>query len=389
MYKSLDFHDEVLLADKVHELWDSFHNTYSGKLLYKTDIDSSLNSKPVFYIKDVPDYLSVQYPSELAIKTIKTFDGTLINCTEYPNYESYVKANFDGKRKAQFNSLKQRLEHCFDIRHVFYYGKISRREYETLFEQFKKLLKIRFQQKEVPNDSLALWNSYYESAYNKILQKKACLSVIYHGDKAIALSLNFILDRVIFGFIKTYDISYSKFGLGFTENLNMIQWAFENGFEVFDFLKGDDAYKSRFTTNTYTFEKHLVCPKKDFKARALTTLLFVGMNTFYFIFNKLKYIGLHKIWRSIYGAYYRVTSRSTIETDELRIDSLNTEVDDLQEHHQINVDEILSPILRKSVYDFCFKHKEILKNVQILKLKHKQDEILILGEFNQARIKVL
>src|SRR5690606_5565875 len=134
--------------------------------------------------------------------------------------------------------------------------------------------------------------------YRQILDRQACLSVIYHRERPIAISLNFILGKIVHGFTRSFDMAYSKFGLGNIELLNMVEWCFEQNFEVLDCMKGEYHYKNKFTDTSYDFTIQLVYDK-GFGQKLKGLSLYYGLSAFYALYHALRSVGFLKLWHAL------------------------------------------------------------------------------------------
>ncbi len=62
---------------------------------------------------------------------------------------------------------------------------------------------------------------------------------MYHDKNPISIGLNLINGKLIYRYIKAYDVDYSKFYIGLIDIVKQLEWCFERKFEIFDLLKGD------------------------------------------------------------------------------------------------------------------------------------------------------
>jgi hypothetical protein len=146
------------------------------------------------------------------------------------------------KRKTILAGMK-RLESCFDINHKIYYGEIDELEYAFLFSQFERMIKMRFEQRKQEHVGFKRWDLYKENVYNLILKKRASLFVIYDKKKPIVIDLNYHFDNILDSAMSSYDIDYSKFGLGNIALLKQLEWCFDNNFKRVDLRWGEVPYK--------------------------------------------------------------------------------------------------------------------------------------------------
>ena len=83
------------------------------------------------------------------IQKVKQYPGYLVKLQDFDNFDAYLVGTFDGKSRNKLRSYKKRLENNIDIHYKMYFGEISKATCHNIFESFKKLLKIRFENKKV------------------------------------------------------------------------------------------------------------------------------------------------------------------------------------------------------------------------------------------------
>ena len=98
---------------------------------------------------------------------------------------------------------------------------------------------------------------------NLINKNKASLYVAYNGEKPIFISLNYHFDKILFGYVSSYDIDYGKFSLGQICIYKHIEWCLSNGYIMFELGWGDLEYKKWWSNNTYTFKSEVIYPKRS------------------------------------------------------------------------------------------------------------------------------
>lgn len=373
MANHLDFHEFVLLYGKGATVYQSMANKFNGHRLYEskgsTDVPYSIQQKPLV-LTSVPNYLDANYvfDSDTIIKKVKTFPGSLIDLSAYADFDSYLTQTFSNKRRSYFNKCVNMLHTCFDISHRVYYGTMEREEYDSIFSAFQKMQSDRFEELGIKDDAMEMWPIYQKNTWQLVLDKKACISVIYNGSKPIAISLNYLLGKVVYGFTKTFDMAYAKFGLGNVELLKMIAWSIGEGFDVLDFMKGEYSYKNRFTDNPYSFLTQVVYSKKNLKQRVWGLALFMGLRVFYFMYHVYRFLGLHRFRGQ---KSHKKEKTSPVKSQELSKNAssiLPTEI-------KIHLDAIKNKGFQKAVCDFCFMNKEPLKSIELF-TTHEGEEYL-------------
>ena len=226
-----------------------------------------LETRKIYSVKNVPAYFKTQIANEetYTIKKHKQVKGYSICLDGHSEVDIYLKQQFKDKGKTIKRYIR-RLETCFDIKYKLFYGYIDKEEYDFLLGTLKKMILERFKQRGEESESIAIWEQIFKTAHGLINAKKASLFVIYHGNKPIEIALNYNYDKILFSYISSYDISYSKFGLGHVEIYKQLEWCIANGYRFFEMGWGDLDYKRRWSNAIYNFEHHLIFPKKSILA---------------------------------------------------------------------------------------------------------------------------
>lgn len=68
------------------------------------------------------------------------------------------------------------------------------------------------------------------------------------GDEFIALNLNFVHGTRVYGYLSGFDPAWQRRGVGTCLFRHVIRESWEGGLTVYDFLRGDEAYKYRWTS---------------------------------------------------------------------------------------------------------------------------------------------
>jgi len=114
-------------------------------------------TKSVILIYDVPSYYDLDncnFSENLKLHRIKQYPGYLVELERFDGLDDYLETVFSKKSRSKLNRYQKRLELCYDIRYEMFYGDISKREYDFIFNNFKKLLEKRFIDKQITNNNL-------------------------------------------------------------------------------------------------------------------------------------------------------------------------------------------------------------------------------------------
>ncbi|WP_203258681.1 GNAT family N-acetyltransferase [Hyunsoonleella ulvae] len=342
-----------------------FHSLFNKITEKNSALKKATNpyTTPVFCLYDFPSYLIPNYnESKWAVKTVNSFEGSMIILKNYKDTTDYLNTNFSSSRRSKFKTYRRRLEKVFSISYKAYYGNISENEFNTLFSEFHKLIEKRFVEKKIKNYDLTRWEVYTKIALPLIRNKEAVLFVIYDKNKPISICLNLIRDEVIYGYVRAYDIDYSKYYLGFTDFIKQLEWCYDNNIKVFDLLKGKYEYKSRLIDDNYIFQKHIIYQKNNFWAKLRGISLFLKISSFYKIIGILKKLKFDYLYHLILKYKYR----NTVTSNKLHylLEQLNNPTI-ITQTRQIDFTNERYNFLKRPVYDALYKVQEELDCIEV------------------------
>ncbi|NMH88223.1 GNAT family N-acetyltransferase [Flavivirga algicola] len=384
--ESLDVLSTFLERKEALPVYNKITNKISGSLIYKNSEYEANNN--LYCIYDFPGYFEGTIVKKgWKSKSINTYKGSLILLKNYKNVEAYLKSKFSAGRRSKFRTYQKRLETCFNIEYKAYYGNISKDEYEYLFEAFHKMTKKRFIEKKIQNYDLSRWDIYYEIAYPLINSKEAVLFVIFNNNKPISICLNFVRGNTIYGYLRTYDIDYSKFYIGFTDFIKQLDWCYNNGIEIFDLLKGSYPYKIKLIDTKYDFQKHVVYNSNSFLTTISAKAIIAKTKAFYFLVKLLKKINVNVIYYKYINYKYRNKELSKVENDLQKIiinNNVKTALDD--ELREIDLNNEAYSFLKRTIFNFLYANQESINNIKLFKYKNEDDSFFIKGEKNVQKI---
>lgn len=382
MLINIDFLDRILLKPKALALfYAELKNKLTKSTIYINKNSNVLDfNKKTYFFNDVPDYIVPSFNSNKNVKLIKlnTYKGSIINLTNYNNYKEYLTKNFNKKKRSQFNTYKKRLEKCFNITYKVYFGSIDKVEYDRLFVFFPEMIKKRFDLLGKDHYDLTVWDRYEQNGYDLINQKRACLFVIYDNDKPISISLNPVMGNILYGFVRGFDVDYSKFYIGFIDLIYQLEWCFNNNIKVFDLVKGFFSYKAKFTTNTYYFQSHIAYDKKSIASTSIALTKALKIKSFYTMVRLLKKLNVDTLY------HYYITKKNKEKEEALKQTNINYKYKTIP----LNIDDDISKLdividlfreeydfLRKPVYNILYTLQEPITSITIYK---ENEEIFIL-----------
>lgn len=374
MDKNIDFMFEIAFNKKLPRFYKSASYKNEPLSLKQSTREFPKITKNTCTVFDVPTHLNLiknRLDSNISLTKVKQYKGYAIDLYNYNTIETYLKDQFGKTSRQALRSGKKRLETCFDISYKMYFGSIDKNVYHSLFIQFYKMLKLRATQKGIDNRNLQHWEIYTKKIYDMILNKEASLFVIYDGNTPINISLNMHLKNIVFLFITTYDIDYSKFRIGHANWYWLIDWFIKNDIKLVDFSKGNTAYKKRWTNKEYDFEYHLYYNKTSFisvlKAKISEQKLILkqklrnkNLNDFYYsTINKLK--GKKKI---------NHLQNHTFKTIEQLPEKNDIEKIHIQKEGEFS---FLKPI----IYQYLFLTSQNIGDIEVFGSKNSKHEFFI------------
>ncbi|MFI1771284.1 GNAT family N-acetyltransferase [Thalassobellus citreus] len=326
-----------------HHNKDSFLSKDEFKIIKKT------SNQRLSRVNFVPPYLNLAIDESSKLKKIEinSIDkGYLANLKKHSSIEEYLLSQFSAKNRTKIRSNVKRLELCFNISYRFYYGNIQKKDYDFLFKNLYSLINTRFTEINKEHQALKTWDKYKESVYKMILNKSASIFVIYDDEKPIDICINYHFDNVFLNHIRSFDIDYSKFRLGYIDIYKQIEWCFENGFGIFDLDMGTLRYKKEWCNEVYTFKHHIIFNKKNILNHIL--------------------VALTKTYTSMTKKIFQIKStkkkapHNKIETDKkyslqnITLENFNTNIENYTE---LDIESEKNKHLRSYFYDFLYLTK--------------------------------
>jgi hypothetical protein len=237
----------------------------------------------VFLVYDVPTYFNVDTTglngnSRLKVKKSTQYEGILTELSSYESFEDFFSSKFKSKTRYNIKKKKRLLEKDFDITYSVYDHTITDEQYEFVSESLRNLIATRFNSLKKENQILTCWDYYKELMLPMLREKTAVIITVNDNGIPIGMTFNFLSDDVLFYAITTFGIKYLNYNIGHTTILEISKWCFENGKTIIDFSKGDAEYKSRWQTNEYNFEHHILYDSKSLTATFYATVIFRFLN---------------------------------------------------------------------------------------------------------------
>lgn len=315
-----------------------------------------------------PSYLNFSIHEQYKFKQQNIFKvkGYCIAIQESENVETYLGRNFKPNFRTSIRRRLSGLERCFDIRYKMIYGSVLRDEYDFIMNELETMLIRRFAQRNDENMALRRWKDYYNNTYKLINQKKASLYVIYDDVKPIQISLCYHYNSILFLSIPSYNIDYSKFGLGNISVLKLLEWCIANNYKTLDMGFGAFDYKVKWCNDSYNFEHHVFYTKSSIRSRLL--LFSISLKT-----KVINYLISKKL-----NIYYRkfksaILPRKKLELPKFKIENVNNKLELLSNCTSIdalNDNEYM--FLRWPLNDFAYTQLEHVSQIRVYELVSKK-----------------
>lgn len=203
------------------------------------------------------------------------------------------------------------------------------------------------------------------------MEKEASLYVIYNENRPIDICLNYHVAGVYVNKIRSYDIDYSKFRVGYIDIIKQLEWCLENNYAIFDLMRGDLRYKREFCNVISNLDRYILYPK-----------IILGPNYGPTLKGGIVVETEIKIYkRRNQESIKNNTSEETVQENkepEIKIVELKEFPTNIK-LELIDLDQEEFNSLRKSVYEFQYSNSESSKDIQIYKLTEETNSFIVKG----------
>jgi len=311
------------------------------------------------HLRKEPHYL----PENIGVLKSKQYPGYLIHIDKFKNIDDYLLNTFSKNTRMKMRKFTKRLDECFDISTKMFFGNIDKTEYDELIEDFMFLLQKRYSEKQISYNNMqpSEWNFYKEVAYPLILEKKASLFVVYDKENPIAITYNYHTEDSLIDAITVFDIDYSKFNIGYVNNLKILNWCFDNNLKILDFSKGYFDYKKRMSTLEYDFEYHIIFDKKSIKTKLIAHAYYSFLEFKTYLRNKNIGVKFHEFT-------YSLKNKKQLKPREVEIIKLDKLPNSI-ELNKINIEKDTNyTFLTKYVNDFLYLVVKPYTKIELFKV---------------------
>jgi len=251
--------------------------SYKNQNIFKNSIiDDKINSL-VYSHSLSPNYFDYLVNEEnYKFNKIKQANkGFAIDMSESGSLQAYIETNMSRSSRKTIRQSVRRLEDAFKISYRMFDSNILNTEYTILFDQLRVMLDKRFEQKNEEDEKLCEWSQIKHDFYKDLKNKKATIFVIYNSNTPIGISLNYLINSIMFSWISSYNIDYAKFSLGHVDLYKHVEWCFENNIKIMELGYGDHNYKYKWCNTIYNFEHHIIYKKNSIKGVFLGKLEYI------------------------------------------------------------------------------------------------------------------
>lgn len=379
------FIDELKYRGEIPTPYHTICEADTNKTIYSSNIkeEETIASKKAVKAKLVtlfPTYLFSNLFSNKNLNVIKinqqNLPGLAIKIDNYTDINSFMSDNFSPKTRTSIRRSLKGLETCFDIKYKMIFGDISYEDYTTTMASLKTLLNRRFNQRNESNVFLNIWDENFESIFTLINKKKASLFIIYSDEKIIGASVNYHFKNIFIGDVISYDIDYSKFGIGNTIIYKLVDWCINNNYALYDFGNGDLSFKKRWSNLFYSFEYHIFYNKTSLLSylTALIVVLKIRLKNFLKLCNvQILYDYLKKTKQ-----VKKVTSKNNYILKNIK------HIENYDTLAQINVFDDSFSYLIKLFYNFLYTNNEHIKNVRVF--QNSKNHFVFVGKNKSQEI---
>lgn len=315
-----------------------------------------------------PSYFTFQIDSRNAFDLQKIFrvKGHCIAIEESENLENYLKKHFKPNFRTSMRRRLKGLEKCFNVSYKMLYGNIERGEYDLIMNELRSMLIRRFDQRNDENLALGRWKDYYANTFELINDKKASLYVIYDDAKPIQISLSYHCDKILFLSIPSYNIDYSKFGLGNISVYKILEWCIANDYKILDMGYGAFDYKVKWCNETYNFQHHVFYTKSSILSRILLFSFTIKTKLINYLISRKVNVYFHKLRNFALGK----KRSDLLEFDLEKVDDNSVVLSNYRTIHQLKGDSYT--FLKRAINDFAYTQLEHVSKIKVYEIERNK-----------------
>jgi hypothetical protein len=364
-----NFINHVLFAQlKAFPLFYNVGNKLTNGNFY-TVVDNAADFKgKTFLIRDIPSYynISLTNSNELKTKFVFQYRGYTTQVTKYNSLDDYLRSIYKSNTRSKLRRNINRLEACFDVEYIMYYGDISENTYNFVFQRFYKLFEKRYADKGEPCGELEpkLWSYYTELGLALINEKKASLFVIYCNKVPVGITFSYHIEDILIEALTVFDIDFYKFNIGHTSILKMLEWSFENKIRLFDYTQGNFEYKKRWSDSHYDTYYHVLYDSKSVQSSLLANFMTVYFNSKR-LFRDLK---LNTVYHNVTQKIFGRNNNVILNSENYKVQVVSEDSMIFNDLFPVDIQNEAYSALRRALYDFLYMNPEKIKNINVFQL---------------------
>lgn len=322
---------------------------------------------------DIPDYMKVTFHGDngkVFERSVALYEGSYIELGKYQGFDHFIKQKLSSNRRAKIRAAKRNLEHIFSIDYAYYYGvELSDSTYFGLMKALKEMITKRFEEKQMKHTALEDWDNFIKWGRILIAEKRAVMFVIYSDGQPIHIAFNYVWEKLVFAFVRGFDVNYSRFHLGFIDMLIQIEWSFNNQFQIHDFLRGNLDYKIMFADSTYLYRAHFLIP--SVKRNPMALLPWIGCSLKFDVYYNLK----RKFGILYHGISFLPKRRKKkVSVYQLDVPSQEESIQLTKNHMpKVNLETEPHEYLKRAAYHFLYNTKTPIKELEVYGIPGQQD----------------
>lgn len=376
---------DFLQLRSLYPFYNKIYAKSNDQYLFKKTInDNYLLTESIHVVNYIPPFLKsvLDKGQGLGVISFYQFNGFMADLEGYADIHDFMKDKMGSKSRTKMRSYVRKLETCFDITYKLYFGEISIEEYDTLFLKFHSFISRRFQQRGDTHELLEQWEFIKTSSYEMIMNKMASLFVIYNGQEPIDICLNYHYGSIFHNGIRSYDIDYAKFRLGYIDILKQLEWCIANNMQIFDLGLGDMAYKRMWCNVVYDFEHQILYEEKSIYKKMIA----IGLVYFYKVKEYLKEKKIHILYHKL-RKLGRRKDQLINRYNEPKFEIQNLDyIPELHNTSLISCNHESYHIIKKHIHDFQYLNLERSKDIGVYSSNDQMHSYYILGKKKIQRL---
>ena len=203
----------------------------------------------VIDLQDVPENSSSLLLCDSSTKQGYKTKETIQSICPYLPIKGTWENYFDSLSKNMRGSLRRTRKRLAEAYTVEFHICNERDSLEDLLQHFFRLHKESWRERKGQNSVLTPIFEKFHTDMAKLLFERGWLnlSFIMADNVPIASIYGAEYNKKFYYFLMGFDPEYSKYGVGQLLFKHLIKYCFDKGLQEFDFLKGDEPYKYRWT----------------------------------------------------------------------------------------------------------------------------------------------